>query len=69
MEKKELTADEIKAKFAEIVQAKWKRVENCKRIVQHYGSDYSNEEALREAKIEWIALLMAYSDIFGEVVL
>ena len=68
MEKKELTAEEIKAKLAEIVQRKWKRVENCRRIVEHYKSHYSSEEALREAKTEWIALLSAYSDIFGEVV-
>lgn len=68
MEKKELTAEEIKAKLAEICEKKWERVQNCKKIVQHYGSDYSNEESLREAKIEWIALLIAYSDIFGEVV-
>lgn len=68
MEKKELTAEEIKAKLAEIVQRKWKRVENCKRIAEYYGRNELNEEALEEAKTEWIALSLAYSEIFGGVV-
>ena len=68
MEKKELTAEEIKAKLAEICERKWRRFKNCKKIVEHYGNDKMNEEALEESKIEWIAILMAYSEIFGEVV-
>ena len=68
MEKKELTAEEIKAKFAEIVERKWKRFENCKKIAEYSGRNELNEEALEEAKTEWITLFLAYSDIFGEVV-
>ena len=69
MEKKELTAEEIKAKLAEIVQMKWERVKDCKKIAEYYGRNKQNEEELEEAKREWIALSLAYSDIFGEVVL
>ena len=69
MEKKELTAEEIKAKLAEIVERKWERFENCKKIVEHYGREEWSKEGLEEAKTEWIALLAAYSEIFGEVVL
>lgn len=68
MEKKELTAEEIKEQFAAIVDQKWKRVENCKKILVYYGSE-SDKKALQEAKIEWIALFAAYREIFGEVVL
>ena len=68
MEKKELTAEEIKAKFAEIVERKWERLENCKKIVEYYGRNELNEKALEEAKMEWIALSLAYNEIFGEVV-
>lgn len=63
----EKQVQEIKEQLAALVEQKWQRVENCKKILFYYGSEL-DKQALEEAKIEWIALLTAYREIFGEVV-